>query len=258
MKKFFALAAVAAMFIACGEKPEPTPKPEPKPDVPSNEYVQPIKMDGNFDDWAALDASKVAVATLPTGVVKHDGLLVAKAYCDANYLFVYGEYNTEAVVDLGWVPFHIYINIDNDQTTGGGGDDFGAPYCCDYLLETALIQGEGNFVYDPALFPWAEWAPVGEAGWNWTVLPEGEDGTSENNYGAMIGEGNGIGSAAGTGNAFEIAILKEMIGVEFADTFQVGFDIQQEWSTCGFLPQAEATDENPNGCAGLLTVTTVK
>ena len=49
-----------------------------------------------------------------------------------------------------------------------------------------------------------------------------------------------------------------MMGVEFADTFSLGVDIQQKWSSVGVLPNAAVTDENANGLAPKLVVNTVK
>ncbi len=256
MKKMFALAAIAAMFIACGEKPEPQPQPQPGPGTGEGDtYVAPITIDGQFADWNALDASKVASATLPTGTVKHDGLNTLKVYADESFIYVYFEFNDEVIADKSWVPFHLYFNTDNDTTTGGGADEWGEPYCCDWMCEATIFDGGTFCSWDLGLFPWG--GAAGESGWSWDATPESEPSDADA-WGALIESGNGCSSGAGAGNAYEIAITKEMLPVEWADTFTVGADIQQEWTTCGFLPQAEATDENPNGHIELLTVTTVK
>ena len=70
MKKILTFLAIAAMvFVACNKTPKPQPKPDPKPDdeqTPEEpeepEYSAPITIDGDFADWAKLDATKVAVA----------------------------------------------------------------------------------------------------------------------------------------------------------------------------------------------------
>ena len=62
MKKFFYYAALFAAltmgFSSCGEKNGGEDIDDP--DVV--EFVSPIKVDGDFADWAALPAAKVAVA----------------------------------------------------------------------------------------------------------------------------------------------------------------------------------------------------
>ena len=68
MKKVMSLLAIMALvFVACNKNDKPTPKPDPKPDdeqpTPEPEYEAPITIDGDFADWAKLDASKVALTT---------------------------------------------------------------------------------------------------------------------------------------------------------------------------------------------------
>jgi len=256
MKKFFAIAAMAAMLIACdGEKPENKPQGGGNNnDEP--EYVDPIKADGDFADWDALDASKVAVCELPAGTVKYDGLDKVKVYADENYLNVYFEFKKD-LTDGDWVAFHIYLNTDNDETTGGGDDDR-TPNCSDWMMEGVFLDGGAYVNFDPALFPWASWAPAGEPGWNWTVLDEGVEGTSENNWGAYAAEGSGIASGMGSGNAYELKVIRALIPNFDGDVFTAGFDFADNWTTVGSLPCVEATDENPNGATSQLVVTTDK
>ena len=254
MKKFFALAAMAAMLFACGEpepnKPTPGPGPEPEP-----EFVSKITVDGDFSDWASLDASKVSVAELPELPVKYDALTLVKVYADEMYLNVYFEFDDVVVADKSWVPFHMYINADGDETTGGG-DALWAPYCAEWLLETSIFSDGAFMSYDPAVFPWDEASASAageEYGWYWKV--EGAAGDETDNWGALIGEGMGVASGAGNGNAYEIQVIREMIPGEWADTFTISFDIQQNWSTAGALPILTATDENPDGATTQMVVT---
>lgn len=267
MKKFFAIAAVAAMLIACGEPEENKPQGgnnnggnTEQPGGNENqepEYVAPITIDGNFADWDALDASKVASATLPSGTVKFQAFKAIKVYCDANYLFVYGKLDP-ALITTGKSNLHLYLNLDGDETTGGGADAFGEPYCCDFMTETCIWNEGAVQNYDPALFPWPSYE-TGNSGWLWSCLDEGVTPDGTNNWGALITEGSGIGSSAGANGEFEIAILKLLINDgEWADEFSMGVDISDTWSDAGFLPCAEVTEENTGGAAGLLTVTTVK
>ena len=149
---------------------------------------------------------------------------------------------------------HVYFNADASDETGGFGDQW-TDANCEFMLETAFMADTFTN-YDPALFKW--WGEVGGTGWLWSdpdITP-----STDNMWGAIVGENQGIGgNAAGEGNKFECALLKEMMaGYEFADEFTLGVDIQQEWASVGVLPNAPATDDNPNGLAEKLLVKTVK
>ena len=250
MKKFFAIAAMAAMLIACGEKENDETNKKPGPDD-GPDFESLITVDGDFSDWAALDASKVVVAELPELPVKHDGLTVVKVYADQMFLNVYLEFDEVVIADRNSAPFHMYINADGSETTGGG-DALWAPACSEWLLEGNLFDGAGNFgSYDPGVFPWG--GEVGATGWEWH--PVGVPADEEHNWGAIITEGNGVASGAGAGNAYEIQVVREMFPAQWADTFTISFDIQQNWSTVGALPILTATDENPEGATTQMVVT---
>ena len=245
------LAATLVSFSACQSKDDPKPKPDPKPDpTPDDVFVSPITIDGNFADWDALDASKVAVATTQEGA-KFDALKSVKVYADQLYINILIEFDGDQIVDRSWVPFHVYLDADNKTTTGGYGDEF-TDASVDFMLETAIFS-EGNFNnYNPSFWKW--WGGVNESGWLWS---EPGDHDESDFWGALIGEGQAaIGNGNGSGNKYEIQLMREMMtGAVFADTFGIGFDIQQDWSSCGILPNAPMTDENPNGLAPMLKVT---
>lgn len=231
MKKVLALLAFASLVcIACNKTPDDKPDGPDTPDGPA-EYEAPITIDGDFADWAKLDASKVATATCDPNATK-TALKLVKVYADENNIFVYTEFEVGAV-DLAdcWIPFHFYMNADNSAATGGDSQEF-ADKDAEWLLETSITA------YDPALFKW--WGEVGADGWEWT--DPSTDHTADDGWGAILPEGSGIGSSAGTlsadgKGAYEIQIIRDMLsGVEFADTFTLGFDIQVDWSSVGILP----------------------
>ena len=249
MKKLFAIVAMAAMLFACGEKPEGGNNNNGNSEEPVFESL--ITVDGDFSDWAGLDASKVSVATRPDGAVKHDGLVCVKAYADELYLNVYFEFDEIVIANRNSAPFHVYLNADGDETTGGG-DALWAPYCAEWMLEGNIFDGAGGFgSWDPGVFPWG--GEPNTSGWEWH--PVGVPADAEHNWGAIITEGNGVASGAGAGNAYEIQIMREMVPATWADTFTCGFDIQQDWTTVGALPILNATDENPEGATTMMVVT---
>ena len=240
---------MAAMLFACGE-PDNNNNNNNNNNNEDPAFVSPITVDGDFSDWAGLDASKVSVATRPDGAVKYDGLVCVKAYADELFLNIYLEFDDLVIADRAWVPFHVYLNADGDETTGGG-DALWAPYCAEWMLEGSLFS-EGEFQsWDPGVFPWG--GEPNTSGWEWH--PVGVPADEEHNWGAIITEGNNVASGAGAGNAYEIQIMREMVPATWADTFTCGFDIQQDWSTAGALPILNATDENPDGATTMMVVT---
>ncbi|MBO7604164.1 MAG: hypothetical protein J6S97_07110 [Bacteroidales bacterium] len=241
MKKYFLLAAMAAVaLVAC--KPA---NPDDEGDGPDDEkeYVQPIKIDGNFDDWSKLDASKVATAKCNPDAAKN-ALKIVKVYADEVYVFVYFEWDkeqTNPVPDVDHVPFHCYINGDGKADTGGYGDEF-SDACSELMLE-GFIYPDGTAVgsYEPGCHKW-----IGDThgtGWTWEEL------------GAVAG----LCAGAGVPGKYEFYIARELYPLgKLADNFSIGFDIQLDWESVGVLPNAAVTDDNPGGLAPSLQITTVK
>lgn len=250
MKKILSFLAIAAMvFVACNKKPQPTPTPTPEPEPePEPEYVAPITIDGDFADWAKLDASKVSSATCPAGA-KYEGLKTLKVYADEYYVFMYAEVvlPDDPELSLSW---DIFLNADNSAETGGYSDHWGQPDI-EWLLEGDLNG------WDASLFKW--WGEVGENAWKWFDPEQGQ--TEENNWGAFIAAAGFCNSVAdmSTGKV-EFSIMREMLEetVKFADTFDLGAMYSVNWAEAGFLPCAAATDDNPSGVAPKLVVNVVK
>lgn len=250
MKKFMTLAAMFAAvmmsFTACDNDDKKKPG---KDDDEEPEFVSPITVDGNFADWDALDASKVASTATVTGA-KYSALKFAKVYADNLYVNVYLEFDQAQITDLAYVPVHLYFDADNSDATGGYGDEF-TDANTEWMLENAIYEGE-VVSFDPAMFKW--WGEVGSDGWSWTD-PDVEADAS-NMWGAILGNGSGVAKGMGTGNKYEIQVTRAlMTGVTFADTFGIGLDIQQNWSSVGILPNAAISEENPEGKAAKLKVT---
>ena len=245
MKKVLTFVALAAMvcFVSC-QKANSGKKGGK--DSGKTEYVQPITIDGQFDDWAKLDASKVAVAKHTEGAT-HDALKVLKVYADANFIFLYLEWNPEMIsweLDVEHVPFHIYLNGDGDDKTGGFADQW-SDACMDSCFEGFLTDGNNIASYDPGVYSWIGVAN-GE-GWKWSDP-------------AVLDPGSGVCSGAGAASGkYEIQLTRELYPLgKIAKNFSIGVDIQQGWNSVGVLPNAAATDDNPAGTAPSLQVTTVE
>lgn len=261
MKKFqFALMCAAALaFVACDKKgePTPTPTPDPEPEVP--EFVSKISTsDKSAADWDKLPAEYVFTTTSAANPVENRSALKSvKVYNDKMYLNVLVEWDATKVTDLSWVPFHIYIDADNSDATGGYADEF-AVGSVDLCIETAILSkgDDGVLVsnYNPAIFKW--WGEVGGEGWLWhdpSITPD-----ETNAWGALVGEGKlPIGtSQIVADNMVEIQLLRELIPVEIKNEFKIGFDIQQNWSSVGVLPNADQDETGVEVKAPLMSVTT--
>lgn len=242
-----ALMCVATIaFVACNNKKDPSGGGGGE----EGEYVKPISVsDNSLADWDKLPAEFVVESVCPQGAAKL-GLKSVKAYADKYYIFLQVEPNPEDIVDLEWVPFHVYINTDNSDATGGYGDEF-TDANADILLESAVFAGD-PYPYNPAVFKW--WGEVGGSGWDWTdpsVEHSGDDF-----WGAIVGEGQlPIGNSQFVDGKIEIQLLRELIPATWNDSeFGIGFDIQQNWSSVGILPLVSPTDDNPSGLTHKLQV----
>ena len=208
--------------------------------------------DKSLADWDALPAEYVASAVCPENASLL-GLKSVKVYATEMYISILVEPNMDDILDLEWVPFHVYIDLDNSDLTGGYNDEH-TDANCDILCETGLWAEGEPFAYNPAVFKW--WGEVGGSGWEWTE--PGVEGTSENFWGAIIGEGQlPVGNSQFVNGKFEIQLLRELLATvhELNDSeFGIGFDIQQSWSSVGILPIGPDTEENPGGHVAKLKV----
>ena len=243
-----ALMCVATLaFVACDKNNNNNDNPD---NPQEEEYVQKVKVDDNsIAEWDNLPAEYVVSATCPADASLL-GLKSVKVYADKMYIFVLVEPNMDDVVDLEWVPFHVYINTDNSDKTGGYGDQF-TDANTDILCEGAVFAGD-PYPYNPAIFKW--WGEVGGSGWDWTdpsVEHSGDDF-----WGAIVGEGQSpIGNSQFVDGKIEIQLLRELIPAQWDENeFGIGFDIQQNWSSVGILPLGPDTEENPGGHVAKLKV----
>ena len=256
MKKFMTFAAmfaaVAIAFTACNKEEKPQGDNntvvtcpdcgQPEDDCTCNDFEAAIKIDGDFADWAAV--TPITATCDPDA--KYTALTTLKVYTDEMYIHVYFEFSEDEIVDLAWVPFHVYINA-NNNTEGMGDDQWIAQAGQDFLFEGAVIANE-FCSYDPGLFTYNE--EHADADGDFTTVDWAWD--------SVLPEGSGIATGAGAGNKYELSIMKEMVpGMELAETFGLGVDIQQSWNSVGVLPNTAMTDTNASGAAPMLQVPAV-
>lgn len=191
--------------------------------------------DNSLADWDNLPAEYLVVTTHDEGCSK-DGLKSVKVFADEVYINLLVEYNTEVVTDLSSVPFHLYLDCDNSAETGGGVSQWVEPQT-EILLEGWFYADGEPCEYIPELFAWS--GAVGVNDWAWEGLTAAAVFSA-----SQVVDGK-----------VEIQLLHELIPGTWNETsFNVGFDIQRDWNSVGYLPNA-ADDELGNSVlASLLNV----
>ena len=246
MKRILSFLAVSAAILAvvsCGKKDEPK-----KPDGGGKEqepaqYEAPIKIDGDFSDWAKLDASKVASCSLKAADTwGYPEIKSAKVYADELFVFVYMEFNTSVLAPESGSHFALYINGDNNTATGGYGGQWeqGETPCIDVLvMGTYFDPDEGGYIKDLSCEVYQWTGEPNTDGWSWGDV-----------------DVSGFAEGKCTSKGMEFALSRDLYPVgTFADEFTMGFQLQTNgWDATGALPNAEPTDDNPSGKAPLLTV----
>ncbi len=241
MKKVFAMMAIAAMTLVACDKNNPGNNDDPNNQGgDEQEYVAPITIDGNFDDWAKLE--KVQVIKCASTASKTD-LKLAKIYSDKYYVFVYVEFDFsayESFVCESGTNFDFHFNGDNDTSTGGwkGQWDQGETPCIDLMCQGPVIDPEGNVCdYAPGMYKYGGAANTSE--WIWEEQPASD---------FIIGKGNKKG--------YEFQITRELYPLgKLAKEFGLGIEILVNgWDATGALPNTEATETNPAGEAPLAVV----
>ncbi len=230
------LATIA--FVACNNK-----KDEPGGGGDSGSYVSPIKInDKSIADWDNLDQSKVAEAVLPERPL-YSALKKIRVYADSvciNYVLFLDP--TELPSHTPNDAMHIYMNADNSDDTGGYWDQFDAPNKgnTDLMFEGPVWDDYGEQIsYVPSASYWS--GTLNGEGWLWTAI----EGTS-----TKIGASQFIGDSI-----IEGRLIKELIPWnKWADAFEIGFDIQQNWESAGLMPQGNTPDGELIGRAKKLYV----
>ena len=263
MKKFMTLAAMFAAvmvsFSSCNKEDKPQGGGntvvtcpdcgEAEEDCTCGDFQAAIQIDGDFADWAAV--TPLTATCNPDA--KYTALTTLKVYTDEMYIHIYFEFSEDEIVDLAWVPFHVYINQDNN-TEGCGDDQWIGQGGQDWLLEGAVIA-ETFCPYNPGMFKYDESVINADTG---APAGDGDLATIDWAWADVLPEGSGIATGAGNGNKYELSIMKEMMaGMELSETFGIGVDIQQSWNSVGVLPNTAIADDNANGAVPMLQVPAV-
>lgn len=240
MKKIMTLLAMTAAILAVSCKKDPKGK-EKDPKEEEQEYVAPIVVDGDTADWAKLDASKIQSCTLKAADTwAYPEIKSAKVYADELFVFVYMEFNKAVLEPTGDSHFALYINGDNNTSTGGyaGQWEQGETPCLDVLVMGTYFTADEGYIQnlDCEVYAW-NGAPTD--GWAWGDV-----------------EVSGFAEGACNSKGIEFALARDLYPAgTFADEFTMGFQLQTNgWDATGALPNGEPSDDNPSGKAPLLKV----
>lgn len=212
----------------------------------SSSFVQ----DKIISKWDQFPAEYVFEAVCPTDAALL-GLKSVKVYADKTYINILVEPVMEYISDLSYVPFHVFLNTDNSDQTGGYGDEF-VDANTDIMLEGGFYYENEIISYTPYVFKW--WGEVGGYGWEW-VDPNVEH-SSDDCWGAIICEGQLEDCTSQyIDGKFEIKINRRNIPATWNDSeFGIGFDIQQSWESVGILPLGSPTEVDLRGLTHKLQV----
>lgn len=249
--KWALMIAAAIAFVGCKEKNKPSGPTDPT-DPEEPEFVSLIKAnDNSIADWDKVPASQISSCQCPEDGL-YRGLKSIKVYADELYINILAEYEPSKIPDHTSVPFHVYINTDNSDLTGGYGDQWNDANV-DIMMEGFLFAAEAwdgetpldegaPCAYDPVIVPWT--GEIGGTGWGW-----GEE---------LVPAGAFVESQHVAGNYVEFQMMRELIpslaGWDEKE-FGIGFDIQQSWESVGILPLVSPVEEvNPTGHTNKLQV----
>ena len=179
--------------------------------------------DGTLSDWDNLPMEYLFETKCVEGA-SWDALKSVKVYADLTYINLVVEWDTDIVTDLSSVPFHVYLNVDNDAPTGGWGGLWLEPYNIDVLLEGYFYLDGNPCAYQPDVALYTGTPLADEWAWDWTTIE------------ALAA------SQLITKGVMEIQIEYGKLPIKLENTFTVGFDIQQSWNSVGVLPNAAADE----------------
>ena len=250
MKKVFAIIAMAAaVAVACSKDDSSSKKKDKDKEDDSQEqvYQAPITIDGDFSDWAKLDATKVASAK-SNADSPWDAIKEIRCYADEMYVFYYIEYDKSQIGDIlqevsGDKELPIRLNINTDGEFSSGYTSYSLDGY-DFIIEGGLAANGAWTTFDGTLYQRID-------GWVELLAP-----------------GNGLVTGAGKDNYYEIQLTREVfnsaatsstVPMPMGDTFQTGIRFYTaSWGELGNLPDGAVTDDNTKGWGHLLNVTTVK
>ena len=203
-----------------------------------------IVIDGNFDDWAAVPADRLAQASADENA-RYKDLYDVKFLADGNVLYFYRECNNEkAMYDVEGVDsicnkvdwFDIFMNVDGNDETGFNSWTFNNSGA-DILVEGKWAY---NFAYARLLtFP----ADANQNDWAWEDT--GLEGCASCCDAVLLPNGHKAIEGKVDMAKFPVPIQSLKVGV-YGSTI--------EWEERGILPQVTIHEDGTDSMSDLLVV----
>lgn len=248
MKKIAFVLMAATMFFTLSCNPDDPNKKDNGKNEGEEQTQEPkinITIDGDFSDWAAMDASLyVSAKNNPNS--PWEGVAEIRCCADPDFVYYYIKFNKEAIEEQlenkEALPIRLCINTDGEFTTGYSS----------YFLESYDFIIEG---------------PLGneEGGWG------NYDGTLHQRIGswvALLEPNSGLVQGKGAGVEYEILLAREIfnnaisgstqVNSPIGDVFHTGIRFYcNGWEEFSNMPNS-SIDEVENGWGHLLEVPTIK
>lgn len=239
MKKFLALLAMAASFLAVSCQKNDDDEEEQKQEETKGLG---IKIDGVFDDWGALKPD-VVVSAKNNPDSPWDAVNEIRCCADKDFVYYYIKFNREAVNDLMEIqddmPIRLCLDTNNDFTTGYE-NYFLDPY--DFIIEGGLAEGGAWTTYDGTL----------------------HQRNSEGKWNEILKPGNNLVTGKGAGGEYEILLARELFNNavpaehKIGDVFYTGIRFYgYDWAELSNMPNS-SVEVDERGWGHLMKVTTVK
>ena len=239
MKKFLALLAMAASFLAVSCQKNDDDEEEQKQEETKG---LDIKIDGVFDDWGSLKPD-VVVSAKNNPDSPWDAVNEIRCCADKDFVYYYIKFNREAVNDLMEVqddmPIRLCLDTNNDFTTGYE-NYFLDPY--DFIIEGGLAEGGAWTTYDGTL----------------------HQRNSEGKWNEILKPGNNLVTGKGAGGEYEILLARELFNNavpaehKIGDVFYTGIRFYgYDWGELSNMPNS-SVEVDERGWGHLMKVTTVK
>ncbi len=246
MKKILTLLAMAASLLAVS-----CVKDNDGDDDDQQEEAKglDIKIDGNFDDWAALKPD-VVVSAKNNPNSPWDAVTEIRCCADKDFVYYYIRYNSsvlkEQMENNESLPIRLNINTDGEFTSGYENYSLDA---YDFIVEGALADSGAWTTYSGTLHQriWLE--------------DQEKDGWKE-----LIPSSGGLVLGKGAGSEYEILLARELFNNavpaehKMGDVFYTGIRFYGNggWGELSNMPNSSVEEGDGNGWAHLLKVTTVK
>ena len=240
MKKFLTLLAMAASLLAvsCNKPDEEEEEEEQKQEEAQGLG---IKIDGNFDDWAAVKPD-VVVSAKNDPNSPWDAVSEIRCCADKDFVYYYIKFNKEAVNDLmdlqDKMPIRLCIDTNGDFTTGYESYFLDA---YDFIIEGGLADSGAWGTYDG-------------------TLHQRVDGS----WSELLASGNNLVTGKGAGGEYEILLARELFNNavpaahKMGDVFYTGIRFYgYDWGELSNMPNS-SVEVDERGWGHLLKVTTAK